>query len=112
MLRKLHVWPLLPLVLAAGYLLGAQGSNLPRRGNPTRRCRSCCPTPSRRRRTPRQVPVTRPEQKKSSTTSPTSFSELKAPASSPAFEGPARKGGRMNGFDFYRDPLGADEADA
>ena len=56
--------------------------------------------------TPRQPKATRPEQKKNKHDESDIFSEEKSPPSSPALEQQPSKG-RMDGFDFSRDPLGA-----
>jgi cytochrome c peroxidase len=58
--------------------------------------------------TPRQVPADRPEQKKNKHDQSDIFKEDDAPPSSPALEAQPEKG-RMTGFDFYRDALGAKE---
>ena len=55
---------------------------------------------------PRNVPRTRPEQQKTKHDQSDAFGEEKAPPSSPALEQQAGKG-RMDGFDFARDPLGS-----
>lgn len=56
--------------------------------------------------TPKSVPITRAEQKKDKHDTSAEFSAPNAPASSPAFENQPDKG-RMEGFDFARDPLNA-----
>ena len=56
--------------------------------------------------TPRKAAVKRPEQKKSEHDKSDIFKEAEAPASSPAID-KQPEGGRMTGFEFYRDPLGA-----
>ena len=56
--------------------------------------------------TPRSVPVTRPEQKKNKHDQSDIFTEDSSPPSSPALDKQFEKG-RMTGFDFSRDPLGA-----
>jgi cytochrome c peroxidase len=56
--------------------------------------------------TPRAVPVTRPEQKKSKHDQSDIFKADNAAPSSPALESQHEKG-RFLGFDFVRDPLGA-----
>ncbi|WP_333876080.1 cytochrome B6 [Methylobacter sp.] len=50
----------------------------------------------------------RPEQKKTEHDRSDSFSVLKAPPSSPVFKGQP-KDGKVSGFDFYRDPLSAEQ---
>ncbi|HEY7312871.1 MAG TPA: cytochrome B6 [Gemmataceae bacterium] len=56
--------------------------------------------------TPREVPVERPEQKKTAHDRSDIFAPSKAQPSSEALTNQAEHG-QMNGFDFYRDPLGA-----
>jgi cytochrome c peroxidase len=56
--------------------------------------------------TPREVPVERPEQKKTAHDLSDIFAPSKAVPSSEALADQPEHGG-MNGFDFYRDPLGA-----
>jgi cytochrome c peroxidase len=56
--------------------------------------------------TPRAVPAERPEQKKSDHDRSDRFAAPKAMPSSPAFDNQPEKG-QIQGFDFYRDPLGA-----
>lgn len=56
--------------------------------------------------TPRQVAVKRAEQKKTAHDKSAIFAEAEAPAISPALDDQP-EGGRMTGFDFYRDPLGS-----
>jgi hypothetical protein len=58
--------------------------------------------------TSREVPIERPEQKKTEHDRADLFDAPKARASSPIFEDQP-KGGRISGFDFYRDPLNADK---
>lgn len=55
---------------------------------------------------PRDVPATRPEQKKSKHDLSDIFTEDNSPPSTPALEDQPEKG-RMTGFDFARDPLGS-----
>src|SRR4051812_27161790 len=55
---------------------------------------------------PREVPADRPEQKLSKHDKSDVFEPPTAPSSSPALEKQPEKG-RMTGFDFRRDPLGA-----
>lgn len=55
---------------------------------------------------PRQVPVSRPEQKKTTHDQSGVFNALSAQPSSPAFEQQPDQG-KILGFDFYRDPLNA-----
>jgi len=55
---------------------------------------------------PREVPATRPEQKKSKHDQSDAFDGDNAPPSSPALDEQFEKG-RFEGFDFARDPLGA-----
>jgi len=57
---------------------------------------------------PREVPAARAEQKKNEHDESDKFTEDTAPPSSPALDGQPDKG-RMNGFDFARDALGAKE---
>ena len=59
--------------------------------------------------TPRNVPDDPPGAEKNDTTGPTCSTRHKAPPSSPAFEDQPEKG-EVKGFDFYRDPLNAEEA--
>src|SRR4051812_1630497 len=55
-----------------------------------------------------QAPKTaRPEQKKNAHDSSTVFGAANAKPSSPAFKEQAKEG-KITGFDFYKDPLGAD----
>jgi cytochrome c peroxidase len=56
--------------------------------------------------TPKTVQVTRPEQKKSKHDLSDHFKETEAPPSSPALQTQPEQG-KMNGFEFYRDPLGS-----
>lgn len=56
----------------------------------------------------RTVPIERPEQRKTDHDSSGIFDAQKARPSSPAFEGQLRDGKTL-GFDFYRDPLGAEK---
>src|SRR5438876_6911559 len=56
--------------------------------------------------TPKEVPVERPEQKKTAHDLSDVFTPGKAPPSSEALANQTDQG-QMNGFDFYRDPLGA-----
>ena len=56
--------------------------------------------------TPRDVPTTRPEQKLTEHDKSNVFTFSAAEASSPDFKGQPNDG-QNNGFDFYRDPLGA-----
>src|SRR5690242_240861 len=56
--------------------------------------------------TPRETPVTRPEQRKNEHDQSNVFSATNAKPSSPAFENQPDKGKTL-GFDFYRDPLNA-----
>jgi cytochrome c peroxidase len=56
---------------------------------------------------PQQVPVQRPEQKKTEHDLSNIFNVQNAQPSSPAFKGQPKEG-KISGFDFYRDPLGAD----
>lgn len=58
--------------------------------------------------TPKSVPVERPEQKKSQHDRSDVFNASKASPSSPVFEDQPKQG-KISGFDFYRDPLNADE---
>lgn len=58
--------------------------------------------------TPRPMPGTRPEQKLSEHDKSGIFTEEASPASSPALDTQFQKG-RMEGFDFGRDPLGSDK---
>ena len=55
---------------------------------------------------PRDVPATRPEQRKTAHDRSDVFEATDAEASSSAFEGQPQKG-QVTGFDFYRDPLDA-----
>src|SRR3954470_24510762 len=54
----------------------------------------------------RDVPATRPEQKKTEHDRSAIFDASKAPPSSSALEDQPEKG-QIQGFDFYRDPLNA-----
>ncbi|BCS53881.1 cytochrome B6 [Geobacter sp. SVR] len=56
--------------------------------------------------TPKDVPVKRPEQKKTSHDQPENFSATKAEPSSTEFTKQPEEG-KISGFDFYRDPLNA-----
>ncbi|MGZ5057002.1 MAG: cytochrome B6 [Methylobacter sp.] len=58
--------------------------------------------------TPKAVASERPEQKKTEHDRSDFFNVLKAPASSPVFKGQP-KDGKVSGFDFYRDPLSAEQ---
>jgi len=58
--------------------------------------------------TPREVPVTRPEQQLTEHDRQDAFAAPNAPPSSTAFEAQPDKG-QITGFDFYRDPLNAKE---
>jgi cytochrome c peroxidase len=57
--------------------------------------------------TPRDVPATRPEQKKTEHDRSGAFAAEKAPPSSPALKEQPKEG-KNSGFDFYRDPLNSD----
>lgn len=57
--------------------------------------------------TPREVPIERPEQKKTEHDRSDIFDVRKAQPSSPVFEQQPKEG-KISGFDFYRDPLNAD----
>lgn len=57
---------------------------------------------------PRTVPIERPEQRKTDHDRSAIFEAQKARPSSPAFENQPRDG-KNSGFDFYRDPLGAEK---
>ncbi|QDU88021.1 hypothetical protein Pla175_13910 [Pirellulimonas nuda] len=57
--------------------------------------------------TTREVPATRPEQKKSAHDRSDVFDARKAWPSSPVFENQPKEG-KISGFDFYRDPLNSD----
>lgn len=57
---------------------------------------------------PRTVPIERPEQKKTDHDRSDIFKAQKAKPSSPVFENQPRDG-KITGFDFYRDPLGAEK---
>lgn len=56
--------------------------------------------------TPRSVPVTRPEQRKTPHDQSTAFTPANAPVSSPALKNQPEQG-ELRGFDFARDPLNA-----
>ena len=58
--------------------------------------------------TARAVPIERPEQKRTEHDRSDLFNARKAQPSSPIFEDQPKEG-RISGFDFYRDPLNADE---
>src|ERR1043166_3880340 len=58
--------------------------------------------------TPQQVKETRPEQQKNKHDTSDIFTEDSAPPSSPAFKDQVGKG-KMDGFDFARDPLGSEK---
>ena len=58
--------------------------------------------------TSREVPIERPEQKKTEHDRADLFDAPKARPSSPIFEDQPKEG-RLSGFDFYRDPLNADK---
>ena len=58
--------------------------------------------------TSREVPIERPEQKKTEHDRADLFDAPKARPSSPVFEDQPKEG-RITGFDFYRDPLNADK---
>jgi len=58
--------------------------------------------------TPREVPIKRPEQRKTEHDRSNVFDGRHARPSSPVFENQP-KDGKISGFDFYRDPLNADE---
>ena len=57
---------------------------------------------------PRTVPIERPEQRKTEHDGSTIFEAQKARSSSPVFLNQPRDG-KSSGFDFYRDPLGAEK---
>lgn len=57
---------------------------------------------------PRSVPIVRPEQKMTKHDRSRLFDDQKAIHSSPAFQSQLREG-KAGGFDFYRDPLGAEK---
>jgi cytochrome c peroxidase len=56
---------------------------------------------------PQQVPAQRPEQQKTEHDRSTVFDVQNAEPSSPVFKSQPKEG-KISGFDFYRDPLGAD----
>lgn len=58
--------------------------------------------------TPRAVPIKRPEQRKTEHDRSNIFDVHKAQPSSPTFKSQP-KDGKISGFDFYRDPLNADQ---
>jgi hypothetical protein len=58
--------------------------------------------------TPRAAPIERPEQGKTKHDRSDIFDALQAQPSSPVFEGQPKEG-KISGFDFYRDPLNADQ---
>ena len=58
--------------------------------------------------TPRAIPIERPEQRKTNHDRLDIFDAPQAQPSSPVFEGQPKEG-KISGFDFYRDPLNADE---
>jgi cytochrome c peroxidase len=58
--------------------------------------------------TPRVVPVTRPEQTKTEADAPKKFMPESVPPVNAAVKDQP-KGGKITGFDFYRDPLNADK---
>jgi cytochrome c peroxidase len=58
--------------------------------------------------TPRTVAATRPEQKKTEHDRSEAFRATKAEPSSPVFAAQPKQG-KITGFDFYRDPLGAEK---
>ena len=58
--------------------------------------------------TSRAVPIERPEQKKTEHDRADLFDAPEAQPSSPVFEGQPKEG-KISGFDFYRDPLNADQ---
>jgi cytochrome c peroxidase len=60
--------------------------------------------------TSREVPIERPEQKKTEHDRADLFDEPKARPSSPILADQPKEG-RISGFDFYRDPLNADKPD-
>ena len=64
------------------------------------------PDPVQEAQTPRQVPITRPEQQPTTHDQSDIFSATNAPPSSPVFETQPDQG-KMLGFDFARDPLNA-----
>src|SRR5689334_1211 len=60
---------------------------------------------------PESVPVTRPEQRKTPHDQSADFKPANAEPSSPEFVDQP-KGGKITGFDFYRDPLNSDHPNA
>jgi cytochrome c peroxidase len=93
----------LPAVLfAGGYWLGVSGGENGQKAPP----KKVLPDAVQEAQTPRPVAITRPEQKKSQHDESDVFKETNAPSSSPAID-KQPEGGRMTGFEFYRDPLGA-----
>ena len=58
--------------------------------------------------TSRAVPIERPEQKKTEHDRADLFDAPEAQPSSPVFEGQPKEG-KISGFDFYRNPLNADQ---
>lgn len=98
---KLQLSLLVPAVLAGSWLLLAQGDI---EKKPAKK--KVLPDAVEEAQTPRKVAVTRPEQKKSKHDQSDVFKEDNAPPSSPVIDEQPEKG-RMNGFEFYRDPLGA-----
>jgi cytochrome c peroxidase len=57
--------------------------------------------------TPKPVPASRPEQRKTEQDQPGKFDARNAPPSSPVFKNQPKEG-KISGFDFFRDPLNAD----
>jgi cytochrome c peroxidase len=98
----------LAVVFLAGFAAGSVGLFVfPQEGqrNPTARG-TVPPDAIAEAQTPKEVPVERPEQKKTEHDLSDIFSAKRAQPSSEALVNQPEKGG-MTGFDFYRDPLGA-----
>lgn len=103
MSRTRCTWLAIPLALSAGCWLLAYGGQ---KDEPKPVPRPLSPDAIEEAQTPRKVPISRPEQKKSKHDKSNIFKEKNAPDSSPALEDQF-EGGRLPGFDFYRDPLDA-----
>src|SRR3954470_19911767 len=94
---------LLPLVALIGLAVGYQASGQKTKGPPKKAPPHDAIEDAQ---TPRPVAPTRAEQQKSKHDKSDIFKAENAPVSTPELDNQP-EGGRFNGFEFYRDPLGS-----
>jgi cytochrome c peroxidase len=92
--------------LSAAVLISTRGQEP--KGEKKEQAKKVIPDAIEDAQTSRDVKITRPEQKKNEHDKSDIFREPDAPPSSPALEQQIGKG-RMDGFDFSRDPLGSEK---